>query len=85
MSTELKCIVMYLEFNPTRYINKNNRKHIMKYSPQSNVYRTEGRKLFSHKNNVLTNHDRNKKNRNMRKTNEGKESEINKDKQKNKV
>ena len=33
----------------------------MKYSPQSDVHRTEGRKLFFHKNNVLTNHDRNKK------------------------
>ena len=52
---------MYLEFNPTRYINKDNGKYIMKYLSQSDVHRTEGRKLFSPKNNVLTNHDRNKK------------------------
>ena len=30
----------------------------MKYSPQSDVHRTEGRKLFSHKNNMLTNHNK---------------------------
>ena len=71
MSTELDCIVMYLEFNPTRYINKDNWKHIMKYSPQSDVHRTEGRKLFSRKNNMLTNHDSNR-NRNMSRTDEGK-------------
>lgn len=84
MSTELNCIVMYLEFNPTRYINKDNWKHIMKYSPQSDVHRTEGRKLFSRKNNMLTNHDSNR-NRNMSRTDEGKESETNEDKQKNEV
>ena len=75
---------MYLEFNPTRYINKDNWKHIMKYSPQSDVHRTEGRKLFSRKNNMLTNHDSNR-NRNMSRTDEGKESETNEDKQKNEV
>jgi len=71
-----------LEFNLTRYINKDNKKHIMKYLPQSDVHRTEGRILFSCKNNMLTNHDRNK-NRNMSRTDEGKELETNKDKQKN--
>ena len=84
MFTELDCIVMYLEFNPTRYINKDNWKHIMKYSPQSDVHRTEGRKLFSRKNNMLTNHDSNR-NRNMSRIDEGKESETNEDKQKNEV
>jgi len=56
----------------------------MKYLPQSDVHRTEGRKLFSRKNNMLTNHDSNR-NRNMSRTNEGKESETNEDKQKNEV
>ena len=53
----------------------------MKYSPQSDVHRTEGRKLFSRKNNMLTNHDSNR-NRNMSRTDE---SETNEDKQKNEV
>ena len=57
-----------LEFNPT----------------QSDVHRTEGRKLFSRKNNMLTNHDSNR-NRNMSRTDEGEESETNEDKQKNEV
>ena len=73
---------MYLEFNPTRYINKDNWKHIMKYSPQSDVHRTKDRKLFSHKNNVLTNHDRNKKQKYVQ-NDKGKGLEPNRDKQKN--
>ena len=35
---------MYLVFNPTRYISKDNRKYTMKYSPQPDVHRTEGKK-----------------------------------------
>jgi len=56
----------------------------MKYLPQSDVHRTEGRTLFSCKNNMLINHNRNK-NRNMSRTDEGKELETNKDKQKNEI
>ena len=56
----------------------------MKYSSQSDVHRTEGRKLFSRKNNMLTNHDSNR-NRNMSRIDEGKESKTNEDKQKNEV
>ena len=35
--------------------------HTSSNPTQSDVHRTESRKLFSRKNNVLTNHDRNKK------------------------
>ena len=47
---------------------------IIKYSPQSDIHRTKGRKLFSCKNNMLSNHN---KNRNMSTNDEGKTSEIN--------
>ena len=51
---------MYLVFNPTRYISKDNMKYIIEYSPQSNVHRTKGRKGFLLQNTRLTNHDKNK-------------------------
>ena len=53
-------IVMYLEFNPTRYISKDNRKYIIKYKDHLSLMSTELRaeKLFSCKNTMLTNHDK---------------------------